>query len=310
MYKELSMKETNHFHVNNKKIGVYMMKKLIVASTFTIGLVTLAACGDDSETVVESDIGDITKEDFYDELVDSTGENVLQEMITQKVLEDKYEVDDEEVDKELEDAKEQLGDQFDMWLMQEGYGDEDEFRKMIKTSLLYEEAVYGDVEVEDEEIEDRYERMKEEIEAEHILVEDEETAKEVKKKLEDDGDFAELAKEYSVDEGSAENGGKLDYFSAGQMVPEFEDAAYSLDVDEISDPVESDHGFHIIRVLDKRDAEEDIGSLEDNEDEIRNELRQQKVDPMEANQILEDLIEDANIDIKIEDFEDMFEVEG
>src|SRR5699024_201929 len=154
--------------------------------------------------VCSSDL-DITKEEFYNELKDREGENTLQEMITTKILEETYDIDENEVDEQVEKMKEQVGDQFEFWLAQQGIKDEDAFRDVLKTSMLYEEAIYSDIEVTDEEIEERYDRMKTEVEAQHILVDDEKTAKKVKKKLDDGEDFGKLAKEYSTDEGSAEN---------------------------------------------------------------------------------------------------------
>ena len=59
-------------------------------------------------------------------------------------------------------------------------------------------------------------------------------------------DFAELAKEYSIDTSNAENGGELGYFSKGTMVEEFENIAFSMNVGDISDPVKTDYGYHII----------------------------------------------------------------
>src|SRR5699024_5511573 len=141
-------------------------------------------------------------------------------------------------------------------------------RELVRVNLLFDEAVYGEVEISDEEIKEYYDRISEEVEAEHILVEDEELAKEIKDKLDNGEDFEELAKEYSTDPGSAEEGGKLGVIPVGQFVPEFEDAVYTLDVDAISDPVQSDHGYHIIKVTDKRDVSEEVGSLEDNETTI------------------------------------------
>src|SRR5690625_7906522 len=76
--------------------------------------------------------------------------------------------------------------------------------------------------------------MKYELEASHILVEDEELANEIKGKLDKGEDFADLAKEYSTDS-SAEQGGELGFFTVGSMVPPFEDAAYNLEIDEISE---------------------------------------------------------------------------
>src|SRR5690625_2796625 len=107
------------------------MKKKILAATLATGMLTLVACNadkEDPEVVVTSNVGDITKEEFYDILKKRSGEQVLQEIVSVKVLEDQYEVDDKKVDEQVDDAKEQLGENFEMWLMQEGYGDEEGFR--------------------------------------------------------------------------------------------------------------------------------------------------------------------------------------
>ncbi|MGF1649019.1 MAG: peptidylprolyl isomerase [Hyphomicrobiaceae bacterium] len=93
----------------------------------------------------------------------------------------------------------------------------------------------------------------EEVKASHILVETEEKAKEIFQTLLHDGDFAKLAAEHSLDPGSKANGGDLGYFTRGRMVPEFETAAFELKVDEISVPVKSQFGWHIIKVTDRRD---------------------------------------------------------
>src|SRR5699024_1232496 len=141
--------------------------------------------------------------------------------------------------------------------------------------------------------------MNTEVEARHILVEDEDEAKDIKKKLDDGEDFAKLAKEHSVDEGSAEEGGNVGFFSVGSMVAEFEDAAFTMDKGELSDPVQSDFGFHIIEVLDVKESDEDIGSFEDNEDEIRRKIAEQKVDQEKAAEKIDKMIEDADANIKI-----------
>jgi peptidyl-prolyl cis-trans isomerase D len=65
-------------------------------------------------------------------------------------------------------------------------------------------------------------------------------------------DFAALAKEFSEDEGTATAGGDLDYFTRGRMVPEFDQAAFALEVGEVSDPVKTAYGFHVIKVTDKK----------------------------------------------------------
>lgn len=95
---------------------------------------------------------------------------------------------------------------------------------------------------------------KEEYKASHILVKTEEEAKDIKKKLDKGADFITLAKEFSLD-GNKDDGGSLGYFSAGQMVPEFEKASAALKIGQISDPVKTDFGYHIIKLEDKRKIE-------------------------------------------------------
>jgi peptidyl-prolyl cis-trans isomerase C len=91
----------------------------------------------------------------------------------------------------------------------------------------------------------------EEVRARHILVDSEDKAKEVIAKLKAGGDFAALAKEYSKDPGAAE-GGDLGYFTKDQMVAEFADAAFKLKKGDISDPVKTQFGWHVIKLEDRR----------------------------------------------------------
>ncbi|MFQ3308429.1 MAG: parvulin-like peptidyl-prolyl isomerase [Candidatus Nanohaloarchaea archaeon] len=89
--------------------------------------------------------------------------------------------------------------------------------------------------------------MSDEIRASHILLDNEEHAKQVKLDLErTDKSFAELAKEKSTGP-SGDNGGDLGWFGRGKMVPAFEKVAFDLDEGEVSDPVETEFGWHIIK---------------------------------------------------------------
>jgi len=283
------------------------MKKIVITAALAASVFTLSACSsnaDESETVVETSGGNVTKEEFYQELKSKNGEQVLQQLVMKEVLAEKYEVSDEAVNKELETLKEQYGDQFEMVLQQSGFSSEEQFKETIRFSLLQEKAAAEDVEISEEEMKQYYERMKTEVQASHILVSDEATAKEVKQQLEDGGSFAELAKEYSSD-GSAQQGGELGWFGPGKMAPEFEEAAYSLEKGEVSEPVKTQFGFHIIKLTDKRDAE-DVKPYEEAKEEIKRTLVSQKVDQAKLQEKMNTMMQEAEIDVKLDEYKDLF----
>lgn len=285
------------------------MKKLVVAASLSLGLVGLSACSGGGETVVDSDAGEITKDEFYEALQDESGAEVLTQLISLKVLEDKYDVSDDDVNAEIDSIKEQVGEDFESILEMQGLT-EDALKKEIRNGLLQEAAVTDGIEVSDEEMEKYYENMKTEVKASHILVEDEETANKVKKELDDGGDFKKLAKKYSTDDSNKDDGGDLGFFTVGTMVPEFEEKAFAMKKDELSDPVQSDFGYHIILVTDKKDSEEEIGSFEEEKDEIRRTITESKVDPEAAMGKIQELIDEANVKIKIDKFENILDNEA
>src|SRR3954466_16427515 len=99
-------------------------------------------------------------------------------------------------------------------------------------------------------------------------------AEDVLKQVKAGGNFAELAKKYSDDPGSAKEGGSLGFIGKGRMVPEFEKAAFSLPKGATSDLVQSSYGFHIIHVDDKQDAH--LKTLDEVKDQIEPIIKQQK----------------------------------
>lgn len=141
--------------------------------------------------------------------------------------------------------------------------DTDDFKRRLayaRNKLLMETFLQGEAKAAatDEAMRKVYEeatkQMKgeKEVRARHILVPTEDEAKVVADELKKGADFAELAKKKSKDPGAAE-GGDLGYFTKDQMVPEFAEVAFKLDKGQLSDPVKTQFGWHVIRVEDKRD---------------------------------------------------------
>jgi peptidyl-prolyl cis-trans isomerase C len=207
-------------------------------------------------------------------------------------------VSDEEVDQEISKIKEQVGDQarssgqdvsnqeaYEQALKQNNIT-EDQLREDIRENLPVQEVqerVTGDAEPSDKEIQNYYEKNKEaqfttpeQRCVRHILFnkDQKEKAEEVKQKLENGGDFAKLAKEYSQDPGSAEKGGDLGCLGKGETVPEFEQAAFGAKQGEIVGPVKTEFGYHILKVTDVK--AEQARSLKEVESQIRSQLATEK----------------------------------
>jgi peptidyl-prolyl cis-trans isomerase C len=134
----------------------------------------------------------------------------------------------------------------------------EDFKKLTLVSELLEKEIMAKAKVSDSDVKDYYSKHKQDfattsqIKASHILVKTQAEAEKVLARLKKGEKFEAVAKEVSIDKPSAANGGELGYFSRGQMVPEFERAAVGLKAGEISNPVKTPFGFHIIKVTDKK----------------------------------------------------------
>lgn len=223
----------------------------------------------------------ITRRAFVDRLEQVTGEQVLSDLINEQLIgqaakKAKITVTSAEVDAEMEKLREQIGPSFDSVLAQYGMTVED-LQKNMELNLLVFKVSTKDVTVSEDALMSFFEEHKsdydqpEMVKASHILVETEEKAKEIKKKLAEGADFAELARSESTDPMSAAEGGDLGFFARGRMVPEFEKAAFAMSPGQTSAPVKSEYGYHIIRVTDRKDAHE--ATFDDVKDDIERTIK-------------------------------------
>ncbi|ASI71591.1 MULTISPECIES: peptidylprolyl isomerase PrsA [Bacillus] len=274
------------------------MKKAMLALAAT-SVIALSACGtSSSDKIVTSKAGDITKEEFYNQMKTQAGKQVLNNMVMEKVLIKNYKVEDKDVDKKFDEMKKQYGDQFDTLLKQQGIKEET-IKTGVRAQLAQEKAI--EKTITDKELKENY---KPEIKASHILVKDEATAKKVKEELGQGKSFEELAKQYSEDTGSKEKGGDLGYFTAGKMVKEFEDAAYKLKKDEVSEPVKSQFGYHIIKVTDIKEQK----PFDEVKGDIKKDLVQKKAqDAAFMNDLMMKEIKKADVKVDDKDLKDLFE---
>lgn len=163
----------------------------------------------------------------------------------------------------------------------EGLAEDEEVRKRVMESedrIISQTYIVREIEaqVTDEKLQTEYEKFvnenpaSKEVRARHILVEEEEQAKALIVELDGGADFAALASEHSTGPSGAQ-GGDLGFFGEGQMVPEFADAAFSMEVGQYSkEPVKTQFGWHIIKVEENRLAEQP--SFEEMQEDLRSEL--------------------------------------
>jgi peptidyl-prolyl cis-trans isomerase C len=250
--------------------------------------------------------------------------NLLQHLILGKILTEKATDADraktkELIDRAIEESKAKAGseDAFETQLKATGMNLDqirsNAFKEQLPSSVLVRETTKG-VEISDADAKKFYDdnpdkfQQPEEVRASHILLltqdpvtkqpispekkkEKEKLIKDLKARAEKGEDFAALAKQYSEDPGSKDNGGEYT-FPRGRMVPEFEAAAFSLKTNQISDVVETQYGYHIIKLSEKIPATKvDFAKVEP---KIKEALQQQEVEKV-APAYLDKIRADANI---------------
>ena len=242
--------------------------------------------------------GGITQPSTYKRLQQEVVDQlIVQELLWQEAQRREFVADDAFIDERLAELKGQFDSEREfLYRIEEGGFTEETYREDIRQQTSVRQMIYEDiaptVEPTDEEVErfynDNLELMKIQVEmrARHILVQPASAdsteraaaraeAEAILAELEAGADFVTLATERS-DATSAPQGGDLGYFMLGQMVEEFEQAALALEPGEVSRVVETQFGYHIIRLEDRRGGQS--VSLEDATPKIREHLGQQKLE--------------------------------
>ena len=210
---------------------------------------------------------------------------VNQQLLIQAAEEAKIKVDEAVVNKQFDEIQSNYPSKaiFEEELRNSGLTTK-ELKNLLRTNLKIEklqEQILEDIEVTETDLQNAYE----EINARHILIQPEqdgdeareaalEEAKQVILELEEGTDFAVAAEAYSADTGSKVNGGELGWFGRGQMVEPFEKAAFAATVGEIVGPVESQFGFHIIQVTERKEATG--AEFEQAQEELKSKVRENK----------------------------------
>lgn len=303
--------------VKGKNSAVWMAVSGVLAVALIIVLI-YPPFGGGKETVATVNGTKITKDDLYNELVSLGGTSTLDNMITMELIDQaaadaNVTVTEEDVNAEIESLKTQFGgeEMLNTALAQSGMT-LDDLKENTEVQVKIRKILEPQTTVTDEDISTYYEENKdsfatpEQVRASHILVATKEEADEIKKELDEGADFATLAQEKSTDS-SASNGGDLGFFGEGDMVEEFEKAAFSLDINEISEPIKSDYGYHIIMKTDYKEATNP--TLEDKKEEIRQILVDQQVSELSSTW-LSDLRTNAKITNKLEEAEESTDSES
>lgn len=222
--------------------------------------------------------------------------------------------DDDEIQSilntQVENYLNQLKSDSDMWdQLVEYYGGERNIRRILEdsfsddivNSIAYQAVLEKETNITREDVlrhvENNFDALKqdkERVKARHILVDENELAYDILYKIENNEiSFEEAASQYSKDTSNKDNGGALDWFSRGEMVPQFEEAAFNSRVGELVGPVNTDFGYHIIEIQDKVELNEpeDVFLYDNIYEELESNLKNEKFDVWINNYKLESNLE-------------------
>ncbi|WP_165005435.1 MULTISPECIES: peptidylprolyl isomerase [unclassified Enterococcus] len=286
-------------------------KKIILAATSALAVLSLAACsGDTNKDIATMKGGTITVSDFYDEAkLEPSNQTLVQRMIIYKVFNNKYgnKVTDKKVDAEYKKQKDSLGDTFESQLKSAGYT-EDTYKEYIRNNLALEAGLKAHVDVTDDDLKTAWESFHPEVEAQIIKVASEDEAKEVKKSADDGEDFAKLAKDKSTDTETKEDGGKIKFDSQTATVPtEVKEAAFKLKDGQVSDVITATNttnystDYYVVKMVKNQNKGNDMDKYKDQLKEIATET--QMNDSNFTTKVIGEELKEANVKIKDDAFE-------
>lgn len=292
-----------------------MKKKLLIAALTGLTAITLAACSSGSSDKIASMKGaTITVEDFYDHVKnDEASSQAVQEMIIYKVFEDAYgdDVTDKEVDKQFNETKKQMGDQFETALSRSNLT-EKSYKALIKQQLAFNAGLEAHVDLTDEDLKTAWESFHPEVEVQVMTAASEEDAKALKEAVEkDDADFAKIAKEddkntdttYKEDGGTAKFDSQSTDFSATVKT-----AAFDLKDGEVSDvisDVDQTYGttYYVIKMVKNTPKGNDMDKYKDELEEIA--TATYVSDSAFQNKVIGEELKKANVKITDDTFADV-----
>ncbi|MEJ6348651.1 peptidylprolyl isomerase PrsA [Holzapfeliella sp. He02] len=283
------------------------MKKIVAGAGVAAMSLTLVACSSSSDkTVANYSGGKITQDDFYNQLKTSqSGKSTLANMIIQGALENQYgsKVSEQNVNDEYSKYGSQYGSNFSLILQSNGYT-EATFKKSLRTNLLIEAAMKDLKQISSEDEQKAWESYQPKVTVQHILVSDENTAKQIITDLNSGKNFDELAKQYSTDTATKENGGKLPEFdnTDTSLDATFKEAAFKLQTNQYTtEPVKTKFGYHIIKMANNPGK----GELKDHKQDIDNQVYESWMkDTSVMQSVISTVLTKANPSIKDKDLSD------
>jgi foldase protein PrsA len=294
-----------------------MLRNRLAVFAFAAALGTLpvlAGCASQDKTIVSVNGEKITKGQLDNRLEGQAGKPTLQQMVdTQLVLQygkqNGITVSDSEIQDQLNQLEQRFPPgQFETILKNQGLT-MDDAKNIERVQIIIKKAVDKQVNVSDAQVADFYGKNKSlyatpaQVRARHILVKTKAQADAIEAQLKGGADFATLAKQDSTDPGSKAQGGELGWFGPTQMVKPFSDVAFSLNVGQISQPVQTPFGWHIIQVEGKRPAQ--TQSLADAAPKVRQMLVQQ-AEAAQSGPFIQSLRSKANIQVYDDRFNPLF----